>query len=64
MDNSRFYQDVFEEVEDAVNNSIIKLQQKYGIDNGDCEPMLSLKYDEDLDGLVETIRMILERQMN
>lgn len=58
-----FYQNVYDEVYGAVENALIKLQEQYGIEDGDCEPLLAMRYDREVEDLVETCRMILERQM-
>ena len=58
-----FYQHVYDEISGAVENALIKLQEQYGITDGDCEPLLAHQYDTELEDLAETVRMILERQM-
>lgn len=59
----KFYQNVYDEISGAVENALIKMQEEYGIETGDCEPLLAHQYDTELEDLVETVRMILERQM-
>ena len=53
------YQHVYEKLEKAVNDAIIELQTEYDIETGDCEPMLSFRYDNDLRNLAMTVTDVL-----
>ena len=51
------------DIENVVEKTFLKYQEKYSIESGDCEPLMALELDEKIESLAETVRKILESQM-
>jgi hypothetical protein len=58
-----FYQRVYEEIESAMADVLISLQEECGITDGGCDPLVSHQYDEALEDMVEAVRILLENQL-
>ena len=57
-----FYQHVYDVVEDALTEALIKLQTENGITDGGCDPLVSHQYDEALEDMAEAVRLVIENQ--
>lgn len=57
-----FYQRAYEVVEQKLTEAIIILQGENGITDGGCDPLMAHQYDEELESMVETVRILLEHQ--
>ena len=57
-----FYQRVYEEIESAMTDVLISLQEENGIEDGGCDPLVAHQYDEALEDMAEAVRILLENQ--
>lgn len=56
------YQHVYDVVEEKLTEAVITLQERYGITDGGCDPLVSHQYDEALEDMAEAVRILLENQ--
>lgn len=56
------YQKIYDLVEQKLNEALVELQEEYGINDGGCDPLVSLQYDEALEDMAEAVRIVIENQ--
>ena len=57
-----FYQRAYDVVEEKLTEALIILQEENGIDDGGCDPFAENQYNEELEDMVEAVRILLENQ--
>lgn len=57
-----FYQRAYDVVEEKLTEALIILQEENGIDDGGCDPLAENQYNEELEDMVEAVRILLENQ--
>ena len=50
------------QVESAMTDVLISLQEENGIEDGGCDPLVAHQYDEALEDMAEAVRILLENQ--
>lgn len=57
-----FYQRAYDVVEEKLTEALIILQEENGITDGGCDPLVEHQYTEELEDMVEAVRILLENQ--
>lgn len=57
-----FYQRAYDVVEEKLTEALIILQEENGITDGGCDPFVEHQYTEELEDMVEAVRILLENQ--
>jgi len=57
-----FYQRAYDVVEEKLTEALIILQEENGITDGGCDPFAENQYNEELEDMVEAVRILLENQ--
>lgn len=57
-----FYQRVHDVVAEKLTEALIILQEECGIEDGGCDPLAEHQYTEELEDMVEAVRILLENQ--
>ena len=57
-----FYQRAYDAVEEKLTEALIILQEENGITDGGCDPFAENQYNEELEDMVEAVRILLENQ--
>lgn len=57
------YEKIFDLLNDAVTDIFLKLQDEYGVECGDCPPMIEIDLDKATGELAEVIKEAFEYQL-